>query len=104
MSVSAPPRQLAFALPHAESFSRDDFLDEAPEESRARATQQTSDVLHTISDAAKRLLPRDPRGRDKLSIALIGIPYGAVRMFLPHAVPPKELDATIRAAALAALS
>lgn len=27
MSVSAPPRQLAFALPHAESFSRDDFLD-----------------------------------------------------------------------------
>jgi chromosomal replication initiation ATPase DnaA len=25
--VSAPPRQLAFALPHAESFSRDDFLD-----------------------------------------------------------------------------
>lgn len=27
MSVSAPPRQLAFALPHAESLSRDDFLD-----------------------------------------------------------------------------
>jgi chromosomal replication initiation ATPase DnaA len=25
--VSAPPRQLAFALPHAESLSRDDFLD-----------------------------------------------------------------------------
>lgn len=83
---------------------RDDFLDEAPEESRARAAQQTSDVLHTISDAAKRLLPRDPRGRDKLSIALIGIPYGAVRMFLPHAVPPKELDPTIRAAALAAIA
>lgn len=29
MSVSVPPRQLAFALPHVESLSRDDFLDGA---------------------------------------------------------------------------
>lgn len=27
MSIVAPPRQLAFALPHAESLSREDFLD-----------------------------------------------------------------------------
>ena len=82
---------------------RDDFLDEAPEESRARAAKQTSDVLHGIADAAKRFLPRDPRGREKLAVALLGLPYGAVRIFLPHAVPPKELDATIKAAARAAI-
>ena len=82
---------------------RDDFLDEAPEESRNRATLQTSEVLHAVSDAAKRLLPTDPRGRDKLTLALIGLPYGAVRMFLPHVVPPKEIDGLIKAAARAAV-
>lgn len=82
---------------------RDDFLDEAPEESRARASRETSDVLHSIAEAAKRLLPRDPRGREKLAVALLGVPYGAVRIFLPQAVPPPGLDGTIRAAARAAL-
>ncbi len=82
---------------------RDDFLDEAPEESRARATRETSDVLHNIAEAAKRLMPRDPRGREKLAVALLGLPYGAVRIFLPQAVPPPGLDGTIRAAARAAL-
>lgn len=82
---------------------RDDFLDEAPDESRARAAKQTSGVLHSIAEAAKRFLPRDPRGREKLAIALLGLPYGAVRIFLPHAVPPAELDATIKAAARAAV-
>jgi AcrR family transcriptional regulator len=77
---------------------RDDFLDDAPEESRNRAAQQTSEVLQAIADAAKRLLSADPRGRDKLTLALIGLPYGAVRMFLPHVVPPKEIDGLIRAA------
>ena len=44
---------------------RDDFLDGAPEESRNRAARQTSEVLHAIADAAKRLLSADPRGREK---------------------------------------
>lgn len=82
---------------------RDDFLDEAPKESRARAARQTSAMLAGIAGAAKRLLPDDPRGRDKLAVALLGLPYGAVRIFLPQAVPPKELDATIAAAARAAI-
>ncbi|HWK86372.1 MAG TPA: TetR/AcrR family transcriptional regulator [Xanthobacteraceae bacterium] len=81
---------------------RDDFLDDAPEESRNRAAQQTSEVLQSIADAAKRLLSTDPRGRDKLTLALIGLPYGAVRMFLPHVVPPKEIDGLIRASSRAA--
>jgi AcrR family transcriptional regulator len=82
---------------------RDDFLDEAPEESRTRAAKQTSDVLFTIAEAAKRLMPKDPRGREKLAVALIGVPYGAVRIFLPQAVPPPEVDGMIEAAARAAI-
>jgi AcrR family transcriptional regulator len=85
------------------AYRRDDFLDEAPNESRDRAIKQTSDVLHSIAEAAKRLMPKDARAREKLAIALIGLPYGAVRIFLPHAVPPKELDGTILAAARAAI-
>ncbi len=82
---------------------RDDFLDEAPVESRTRATKQTSSMLNGLAQAARRLLPQDPRGREKLAVALIGIPYGAVRVFLPQAIPPKELDAVIAAAARAAI-
>jgi AcrR family transcriptional regulator len=83
---------------------RDDFLDGAPEESRNRAVQQTSEVLHAVAEAAKRLLSADPRGRDKLSLALIGLPYGAIRMFLPQAVPPADLDGVIAEAARAAVA
>jgi len=83
---------------------RDDFLGDAPEESRNRAAQQTSEVLHEVADAAKRLLSTDPRGRDKLSLALIGLPYGAVRMFLPHVVPPADLESVIAEAARAAVA
>jgi AcrR family transcriptional regulator len=82
---------------------RDDFLDGAPAENRVRAANQTSLMLNSLAQAARRLLPNDPRGRDKLAVALVGIPYGAVRVFLPQAVPPAELDNTIAAAARAAL-
>jgi len=37
-------------------------------------------------------------------VALIGIPSGAVRVFLPQAVPPVELDPVIAAAVRAALA
>jgi AcrR family transcriptional regulator len=83
---------------------RDDFLDEAPEESRARAAKLVSALQKEIAAAAKRLMPGDARARERLSVALIGIPYGAVRVFLPQAVPPPEIDAVIAAASRAALS
>lgn len=82
---------------------RDDFIDEAPEECRARAAKQTSLMLNALAQAAHRLLPDDPRGREKLAVALIGIPYGVVRVFLPQAIPPAEVDALIAVAARAAL-
>lgn len=82
---------------------RDDFLDGAPEKSRARAARLAADLQEGLTHAARRLLPADKRGRERLTVALIGIPYGAVRVFLPQAVPPPALDPVIAAAAKAAL-
>lgn len=82
---------------------RDEFLEEAPEEPRARAAKLSSDLQKGLGEAARRLLPGEKRGRERLAVALIGIPYGAVRVFLPQASPPVELDPLIAAAAHAAL-
>lgn len=83
---------------------RDDFLEGAPAPLRTRAGELSSDLQKGITEAARRLLPGDKRGREKLAIALVGVPYGAVRVFLPQATPPAELDPVILAAARAALA
>lgn len=83
---------------------REDFLEEAPEETRIKAASLTASLQKGIAEAAARLLPHDPKGRERMAVALIGIPYGAVRVFLPQAMPPAELDAVIAAAARAALA
>jgi AcrR family transcriptional regulator len=86
------------------SHRREEFLrTEAPEEYRARATKLAAELREGISEAAARLLPRDARAKEKVAVALIGIPLGAVRIFLPQAVPPVEIDAAIEAAVRAAL-
>lgn len=82
---------------------REDFLEQAPEETRARAASLTGNLQQGIAVAAARLLPADPKGRERMAVALIGIPYGAVRVFLPQAMPPAELDPVIAGASLAAL-
>jgi hypothetical protein len=86
------------------SHRREEFLrSDAPEPYRARATKLAADMRDGIAEAARRLLPSDPRGKERLAVALIGIPLGAVRIFLPQAVPPLEIDAMIEAAVRAAL-
>ena len=85
------------------AYRRDDFLDGAPEEARARAARLSSGLQKGLSEAARRLLPGDRRGREKMAVALLGVPYGAVRVFLPQATPPAELDPVILSAVKAAL-
>jgi AcrR family transcriptional regulator len=82
---------------------REDFLEQAPEETRAKAASLTGNLQKGIAESARRLLPGDPKARERMAVALIGIPYGAVRVFLPQAIPPAELDRVITAAAKAAL-
>jgi len=86
------------------SHRREEFLrPDAPAEYRARAVKLAAELREGIAQAASRLLPGDPRGKERVAVALIGIPLGAVRIFLPQAVPPTEIDATIEAAVRAAL-
>ncbi len=82
---------------------REDFLADAPAAAKARAAELTSALQNSIAAAARRLMPGTRRGRELVSVAILGIPYGAVRIFLPQAVPPPELDAVITAAARGAL-
>jgi hypothetical protein len=83
---------------------RDDFLDGAPAEMRARAAKLMAALRDGLAAAARRLTPADKRNRERFALALLGIPQGAVRTFLPQALPPAELDPIILAAARAALT
>jgi AcrR family transcriptional regulator len=83
---------------------REDFLADAPGPAKAQAAELTSALQTSIAAASRRLLPGNRRGRELLSVAILGIPYGAVRIFLPQAVPPPELDSVIAAAARGALA
>lgn len=86
------------------SHRREEFLrPDAPEEYRSRAIKLAAELREGIALAASRLLPGDPKAKEKIAVALIGIPLGAVRVFLPQAVPPVEIDGTIKAAVRAAL-
>jgi AcrR family transcriptional regulator len=83
---------------------REDFLADAPAPSKARAAALTSALQDAIAGAACHLLPGKRRGRELVAVAILGIPYGAVRIFLPQAVPPPELDSVIIDAARGALA
>ncbi|MBX3521064.1 MAG: TetR/AcrR family transcriptional regulator [Xanthobacteraceae bacterium] len=86
------------------SHRREEFVTaDAPQEHRERAIKLAAELREAMTDIAARLLPGDPRGKERIAVALIGIPLGAVRVFLPQAVPPQEIDADIEAAVLAAL-
>lgn len=86
------------------SHRREEFIRaDAPDEYRARAAKLAAELRDGIAAIAARLLPGDPKAKEKIAVALIGIPLGAVRVFLPQAVPPKEIDAAIEAAVRAAL-
>jgi len=86
------------------SHRREEFIRaDAPEEYRARAAKLATELREGIAATAARLLPGDEKAKEKIAVALIGIPLGAVRVFLPQAVPPKEIDAAIEAAVRAAL-
>ncbi len=86
------------------SHRREEFIRaEAPVEYRIRAAKLAAALRDGIAATAARLLPDDVKAKEKIAVALIGIPLGAVRVFLPQAVPPAEIDESIKAAVFAAL-
>lgn len=74
---------------------QEDFLDErTPANLRREAAAINKFALKVVADFAARA------GRSEMQcrMALIAVPYSAVRMFLPKQTPPAEIDGMIAAA------
>jgi chromosomal replication initiation ATPase DnaA len=89
-----PPRQLAFALPHAESLSRDDFL-EGPANTAALA------LIDAWPDWPNRImLLVGPEGSGKSHLAAIWAEQAGARSTAAHALTAAEVPAALATGAL----
>jgi chromosomal replication initiation ATPase DnaA len=89
-----PPRQLAFALPHAESLSRDDFL-EGPANAAALA------LIDAWPDWPNRImLLVGPEGSGKSHLAAIWAEQAGARSTAAHALTAAEVPGALATGAL----
>ena len=80
MSVRVQPRQLAFALPHAESLSRDDFLE-------GTANAEALALIDSWPDWPNRvMLLAGPEGAGKSHLAAIWAEEAGARSTMAHAL------------------
>lgn len=80
MSVRVQPRQLAFALPHAESLSRDDFLE-------GSANAEALGLIDSWPDWPNRvMLLAGPEGSGKSHLAAIWAEEAGARSTMSHAL------------------
>lgn len=80
MSVRVQPRQLAFALPHAESLSRDDFLE-------GSANAEALGLIDSWPDWPNRvMLLAGPEGSGKSHLAAIWAEEAGARSTMAHAL------------------
>ncbi|OYU86350.1 MAG: chromosomal replication initiator DnaA [Bradyrhizobiaceae bacterium PARB1] len=80
MSVRVHPRQLAFALPHAESLSRDDFLE-------GDANAEALSLIDCWPDWPNRvMLLAGPEGAGKSHLASIWAEQAGARSTMAHAL------------------
>jgi chromosomal replication initiation ATPase DnaA len=88
------PRQLAFALPHAESFTRDDFL-EGPANAAGLA------LIDRWPDWPNRvMLLIGPEGSGKSHLAAIWAEQSGARSTSAHALTPAEVPGALATGAL----
>jgi chromosomal replication initiation ATPase DnaA len=91
---SVPPRQLTFALPHAESLSRDDFL-EGPSNARALA------LVENWPDWPNRVMMMvGPEGSGKSHLAAIWAAESGARTIAAHALTPATVPGALATGAL----
>lgn len=80
MSIRVQPRQLAFALPHAESLSRDDFLE-------GSANAEALGLIDSWPDWPNRvMLLAGPEGSGKSHLASIWAEEAGARSTMAHAL------------------
>jgi chromosomal replication initiation ATPase DnaA len=89
-----PPRQLAFALPHAESLARDDFL-EGPANASGLA------LIDSWPDWPNRvMLLMGPEGSGKSHLAAIWAERSGARSISSHALTAEEVPGALVTGAL----
>jgi chromosomal replication initiation ATPase DnaA len=94
VAARVPPRQLAFALPHAESLSRDDFL-EGPANAAALA------LIDAWPDWPGRImLLVGPEGAGKSHLAAIWAEQAGARSIAAHALSAAEVPGALTTGAL----
>ncbi len=94
MAVRVQPRQLAFALPHAESLTRDNFL-EGPANDAALA------LIESWPDWPNRImLLVGPEGSGKSHLAAIWAEQAGARSISAHALDPAAVPGALATGAL----
>jgi len=94
VAVRVPPRQLAFALPHAESLSRDNFL-EGP------ANAEALDLVERWPDWPNRvMLLVGPEGAGKSHLAAIWAEAAGARSTAAHSLAAANVPASLATGAL----
>jgi chromosomal replication initiation ATPase DnaA len=94
VAARVPPRQLAFALPHAESLSRDNFL-EGP------ANAEALGLIDRWPDWPNRvMLLVGPEGSGKSHLAAIWAEQAGARSTMAHALAASTVPASLATGAL----
>lgn len=94
MSVRVQPRQLAFALPHAESLSRDDFLE-------GTANAEALGLVDSWPDwPNKVMLLAGPEGSGKSHLASIWAEEAGARSTMAHALAASTVPGALATGAV----
>ena len=94
MAARIPPRQLAFALPHAESLSRDNFLEGPANEEALGLVERWPDWPNRV------MLLVGPEGSGKSHLAAIWAEAAGARSTMAHALTAANVPASLATGAL----
>ena len=94
MAARIPPRQLAFALPHAESLSRDNFREGPANEEALGLVERWPDWPNRV------MLLVGPEGSGKSHLAAIWAEAAGARSTMAHALTAATVPASLATGAL----
>ena len=94
MAVRVQPRQLAFALPHAESLTRDNFLEGPANETGLALIERWPDWPNRI------MLLVGPEGSGKSHLAAVWAEEAGARSISAHALTPTTVPGALATGAL----
>ena len=94
MAVRVRPRQLAFVLPHAESLTRDNFLEGPANDAALSLVESWPDWPNRV------MLLVGPEGSGKSHLAAIWAEQAGARSISAHAIDPADVPGALATGAL----